>query len=160
MMRDFLKPEHQNSAGRLLAILKAIPDGKRLIDVIPELQGVKTNASHEKQQIVLVFLMEVHEVYLEFLQDMLNAKIKDTQRDALLSGLQSLQETLYPIQLNNPLRKPTEAEISLLQVCATFIDEESPITDDDIEAIRKSISELRGLVESGTISPTLKKTPS
>lgn len=151
------QPDFQNSAGRLLALLASMPSGRALLEVLPPLVGVTSKNSHERQQAALRFLMELHKVYLEFCDDMLNARISDQQREMMLNGLESLRETLYPFDLNGGLRPPTEAEISLLKVCATFIDQESPITEDDIECIRRSITELRPQVDDSTISPTLRK---
>ncbi|HUT93293.1 MAG TPA: hypothetical protein VMY37_27765 [Thermoguttaceae bacterium] len=154
---DVNQPEPRNSAGRLLALFESIPKGKPLLEILPPLIGINTKNQQEKQQAALAFLMEMHKVYLEFRQDMLDATINEQQRDTMLSGLVSLEQSLYPIQLNAGFREVTEAEKSLLKVCATFIVEEGPITEDDIEAIRNSIAELRTKVEDGSISPTLRK---
>jgi len=151
------QPEPRNSAGRLLALLLSIPKGQALLEVLPPLIDVRTENRQGKQQAALMFLMEMHKVYLEFRQDMLEAPINEKQCDTLLSGLASLEQALYPIQLNSGFRGVTEAEISLLKVCATFIAEELPITENDIEAIRNSIADLRTKVENGAISPTLRK---
>lgn len=151
------EPEFRNSAGRLLALLAAIPDGQALTDALPPLIGINTKNPHEKLQGALVFLLEMHKVYLEFRQDMIDADINEQQRDTMLAGLSSLEQSLYPTQLNGVVRKPTEAEISLLKVCATFIAQEGPLTEDDIQCIRDSIAELRARVEDGKISPTLRK---
>lgn len=151
------QPEPRNSAGRLLALLESVPKGKPLLEVLPPLMGVQTKNQQEKQQAALTFLTEMHKVYLEFRQDMLDANINEQQRDTMLSGLVSMEQSLYPIQLNSGFRVATEAEKSLLKVCATFIVEEGPLTEDDIEVIRASIAELRSKVEDGSISPTLRK---
>jgi len=151
------EPEFRNSAGRLMALLKAVPEGKALTEVLPPLIDVNTKNAQEKQQAALTFLMEMHKGYLEFRQDMLDAEINDLQRDTMLTGIASIEESLYPVQLNGAMRKPTEAELSLLKVCATFIAQESPITKDDIETIRKSVGDLRHIVETGNISTTLRK---
>lgn len=151
------EPEIRNSAGRLLALLASIPTGQALTEVLPPLIDVSPNNAQEKQQAALTFLMEMHKTYLEFRQDMLDANINEQQRDTMLEGLASLELSLYPIQLNAPFREVTAAETSLLKVCATFIEEEGPITENDFETIRNSISDLRALVEDSKISPTLRK---
>lgn len=151
------EPEFRNSAGRLMALLKAVPEGKALTEVLPPLIGVNTKNAQQKQQAALTFLMELHKAYLEFRQDMLDAQINDLQRETMLTGIASIEESLYPVQLNGAMRKPTEAELSLLKVCATFISQEAPITKDDIDVIRESVADLRRVVENGDISPTLRK---
>jgi len=150
-------PEYQNSAGRLLALLTSLKKNQNLIDEAPKILGEKADGAQEKQQLALSLLMEMHRVYLEFRQDMFDAEINDQQREVLLSGLSSVQQSLYPVQLNAGWREITEAEVSLLKVCATFIVQDAPITKDDLEAIRTSIAELRSQVESGSLSPTLRK---
>ncbi len=151
------EPIYQNSAGRLLAILNALPGGQIILDVIPALFEVTSTTQQDKQQACLAGLMEIHKLYLEFRQDMLDAHIPDQQRTVLLSGLTSLQLSIYPIQLNAGFRSPTDAEKSLLEVCATIISQEPPLLDDDINAIRTSIKSLRELVDGAQISPTLRK---
>ncbi len=94
------EPEFRNSAGRLLALLASVPKGKALTEVLPPLIGVSPKNEQEKQQAALIFLMDMHKVYLEFRQDMLDANIKEQQRDTMLAGLGSLEQSLYPIQLN------------------------------------------------------------
>ena len=150
-------PEYQNSAGRLLALLTSLKNNQNLIEEVPKILGKKVDDAQQKQQLALSFLMDMHHVYLEFRQDMLDAEINDQQRDVLLSGLSSVQQSLYPVQLNAGWREITEAEVSLLKVCATFIAQDAPITKDELEAIRASISDLRSQVESGSLSPTLRK---
>ena len=151
------QPEFQNSAGRLHALLRSIPAGRSLLEVLPPLIGVDSKDSKERQQATLRVLMELHQVYIEFCEDMLIADISEKQREMMLKGLGGLRETLYPINLDGPLRPPNETEIHSLKVCATFIEEDSPITVDDIEAIRTSIADLRSQVDNSKISPTLRK---
>lgn len=151
------QPEFQNSAGRLHALLRSIPTGRSLLEVLPPLIGVDSKDSKERQQATLRVLVELHQVFIEFCEDMRIADISEQQREMMMKGLGSLRETLYPINLDGGLRPPTEAEIYLLKVCATFIEEDSPITVDDIDAIRASIADLRSQVDNSKISPTLRK---
>lgn len=96
-------------------------------------------------------------MYIEFRQDMLEASISEKQRDVMLHGLANLVQSLYPINFQSTIRKITDAELSLLKVCATFLIEDEPVTKDDIARIRDSIAELRDQVEDSNISPTLRK---
>ena len=150
-------PKFQNSAGRLLALLGSIPSNKPLLEIAPSLLGIKADSTQQKTQATLLLLMELHKVYLEFREDMFETNVNEEQRDVMLSGLASLEQSLYPTQIGGPMRAATEAEISLLKVCATFIDQEEPITEDEIKKIRQSITTLREIVEKGAISPTLRK---
>lgn len=150
-------PEHQNSAGRLLSILIAIPEGKQLLETLPPLFGFEATNMQQKQQAALVALMELHKIYIEFRQDMIDANISEKQRNVMLGGLETLVQTIYPVNLQGGTRKITAAEVSLLRVCATFISEDEAVTKDDIAKIRDSIDELRDEVEDSDISPSLRK---
>ena len=151
------EPEYENSAGRLLALLTSIPNGRSLLDEVPKLLEVKPSSEQHKQQMALRYLMDMHHLYLEFQQDMIDAEINEQQRGVLLAGLSGVQSSLYPVQLNAGYRAINDAEISLLKVCATFIDQEGRISDDDVTLIRDSIDQLRKQVEEGNISNTLRK---
>ena len=152
------EPAYQNSAGRLLAILNASPAGQSYLDFIPKLfDGIPGKTLEENQQACLSGLMEIHKLYLEFRQDMFDAEISEQQRKVVLSGLASLQQSIYPVQLNSGYRAPTEAEKSLLEVAATIIPQEAELQRDDIEKIRESVTALRALVEDAKIPPTIRK---
>ncbi|MEP3478452.1 MAG: hypothetical protein ABJZ55_04335 [Fuerstiella sp.] len=150
-------PKYPNSAGRLLSLLSNIPAGQQLLEVIPRLFDAKPTTPQSKQQACLAGMMEMHRLYLEFRQDMMDADISEEQRDVLLNGLTSIQDSIYPTQLTGGFRAPTDAEKSLLEVCATILPVDGQIKGDDIDAIRESISSLRTIIESGDISPTLRK---
>ena len=151
------EPAYQNSAGRLLAILKELPNGQSILDIVPKLFGTTGKTSEENQQACLVGLMDIHGLYIEFRQDMLDAEINEQQRKVLLSGLESIQQSIYPIQLNAGFRAPTEAEKSLLEVAATIISQEPSLQKDDIVTIRESIVSLRALVEGAETSSGIRK---
>ena len=151
------EPEYRNSAGRLLAFLSAIPDNRQLLETVPPLLGYQAKTAQEQRQATLLALMELHKLYIEFRQDMLDADIIEKQRDVMLGGLTNLEQSIYPFNFQTGIRKITDAEISLLKVCATFIPEDESITKDDITRIRDSIVELRDQVQESNISPTLRK---
>lgn len=152
------KPELQNSAGRLLALMTSINQNNSISDMAHTLYDIPNPSKKQKQQAAMRFLMDLHNLYVEFHNDLKVANITDMQRQAMLSGLANIEDTIYPNQTTNPFRGVTEAELSLLKVCATFIDQADPVSSDEIAAIRSSIAELRMLVESGDIPPILQKT--
>lgn len=152
------EPKYQNSAGRLLALIGNLPPNQAIVDMLPKYFGQSPQSQQEKQQATLANLMEIHKLYLDFRQDMLDAEISDDQRNVLLTGLSSIGQSIYPMQLNNVFRAITDAEKSLLEVCATIIPQEGALTKNDIYTIRKSIASLRSSVEDSKISPTLRKT--
>lgn len=154
------EPTYRNSAGRLLAILSAYPNDKQVIEFLPGLMpGVSENVRlRNKQQICFVALREIEELYQQFLDDMANLQIPDLQRQVMLSNLAKVQQTVYPMALNNTIRVLNDAEKQMLEVCETMIPQEDTLEKEDIDAIRESIALLRELVEHGDVSSTLKKT--
>lgn len=81
----------------------------------------------------------------------------DAQRSVLLNGLESLKSLIYPHQLNENIRVISEAEFSLLEVCATVLNQEGEIQEEEIEEIKKSIANLRTLIEKSDTPEVLKK---
>lgn len=140
-----------------MVLLDSLSPQSPLQDGVQALFELKFDKPYAKQQATIDFLSDLHRMFQDFRQDMREANISNPQRDVLLNGLAQVEAMLYPLNLGNPVRAMTEAERSLLQVCATIIEEEGEITEDDLTEIRKSIAELRTQVESGDISPTLKK---
>lgn len=150
------EPEYRNSAGRLLVLLDYLaPRG--LLDAVQDLYEVKSKQHHHKQKATVDFLGDLHQLYQDFQQDMREVEMSDQQRKVLLDGLTQVEVMLYPLELGNKIRSITGAERSLLTVCAAFIEQEGECTKDDLDEIRTSIGELRTQVESGDISPTLRK---
>jgi hypothetical protein len=153
------KPLKRNSAGRLLWLFSSYPQGHPLVNFLPELMtGNPGKTQAEKYQICYDSLVEIHELYRQFQQDMENASISDEQRKTILSNLQNLEELVYPGALTNNIRPLGETEKSVLQIAATFIEEEDELEKEDIDEIRESIAALRSLVEGSDVSPTLRKT--
>ncbi len=74
----------------------------------------------------------------------------------ILSGLVSLQQVIYPIQLPIAARAPTDAEKALLEVAATIIPQDAALQKEDIEEIRESIASLRSFVEDAEIVQALR----
>ena len=90
---------------------------------------------------------QIHQLYEEFTKDMHDATINEPQKKVLLAGVASVAQSIYPVQFNAGFRPLTDAEKSLLEVCATIIPEEEFLLPEDIETIRDSIKELRDLVQ-------------
>lgn len=151
------RPKYRNSAGRLLAALTAIPTNNSLLESIPPVFGFEPNDQREKQQAANVGLQELHALYVQFIQDMMDAEIGDQQRTVLLNGLQSLRDSIYPIQLNASYRPLSDAEKSLLEVAATVLTQEDEILESELDLIRESIRTLQELVDKASISPALRK---
>lgn len=138
-------------------MLTSIPKKAALSEEAYVLYDATKPTNRQKQQLAMRFLTDLHRVHCEFQQDLQDTGITDQQRDVLIVGLASIEEGLYPSQLNVPFRGVTEAEASLLKVCATFIDQNPTISNEDIACIRNSIAELKSQVEGGSISPMLRK---
>ncbi len=153
----FPEPKYQNSAGRLLALLTAPPSGQTFAEVFPKTFGLPMASQDEKVRSCFTALGEIETVYLEFKRDLVDATTNEQQRNVLLSGLATVPQCFYPMQLNATYRGLTEAEKSLLEVCATMISQEEPLRPDDIKTIRESLADLRKFLEQSDIASTLRK---
>jgi hypothetical protein len=151
-------PQYKNSAGRLLEILKRFPQNQQIIEFLPQVLGYDKGGNQQETQLIcLTCLIELHKLYVQFREDMLDDRISDDERRVLLSGVKGIETIIYPIALNSNMRGLSEAEKALLEVCATRIPQEDALEQDDVEKIRQSVASLRSLVEQGDISPTLRK---
>lgn len=83
-----------------------------MLDRLPTIIDGKKGTAYEKQQSSLIALMELHKVYLEFRQDMVDADISDRQREMLLSGLRNIERSIYPVNLDAAFQPISEAESS------------------------------------------------
>ncbi len=142
------KLQYPNSAGRLLIILNQLkPNQAAGGQLIPLMFGsAKTN---EPKSIGLKSLLELHILYAEFIPDLDDADIPNTEKNVLVKGLSSLESMMYPSSVGEGMRGVTEAEKALLEVCATRLPKEKVIDDEDlvkvqesIQTLKKSISEL------------------
>lgn len=150
------QPQYENSAGRLLAILTAIPREQSYLNAIPKFFELPSGTQAEQIQSCIAALDQIRQLYDEFCADVLHYQTNPQQGQVLLGGLSELPQTFSPMQLNSQLRAPTVAERSLIEVAATIIPVDGALPDDDIASIRTSIAELRGVVEYSDISPSLR----
>lgn len=150
--------KYQNSAGRLLAILQNLEEGQGLAQqLVPMMFGDKLPTETKGISINGVkALTELHKLYATFLQDLEEADMGDDERSVLQNGLTTLESLMYPSAINQASRKIEEAEKALLEVCATRLQKESPISEDDIAKIRQSIITLKEAVEENTTSDVLR----
>jgi hypothetical protein len=151
------EPLHRNSGGRLLASLSSVGNNRSLLEEVPKLFGLKVESVYEKQVAVLAFVGDLQRLYLEFQADLLDANITETQRTAFLTGLESLQELMYPVGFSSGIRPLSDAEASLLRVCATFLEEEVELEQEDVDEVRSAIDQLRQVVEGEDVDPQLKR---
>jgi hypothetical protein len=138
-------------------LLTSVSKNQALWDALPPLIGRVPNSQEAKHQAAIEVLMEMHRAYADFRKDMHAASVNDNQRDILLAGLAGIESSIYPGALGNPFRELSEAEKSLLKVCAASIEEEAPVEEEDFAAIKDSIADLRAKVSGEGISPTLRK---
>ena len=154
------KPERQNSAGRLLALLRGFSDsGKNHVMKLAEnVVGMPTaGGNRELYNAALILLTSMQELYAELCKDLEEADIPETQRPLLIEGLRGIGDKLCVKQLDAGFSVLNAAELSILRMCGTYIKEDGEVTRDDLETIKSAISDLQSLVDSSTISPTLKK---
>ncbi|MCG8525146.1 MAG: hypothetical protein MI748_02115 [Opitutales bacterium] len=154
-------PRYNNSAGRLLELLSEINESKgdylHLIPNILKVSSTDNNKSAtEPQRLTYSGIVHLHRLYYQFLDDMRSADMNEQQRSVLLNGLKDIQLIVFPAQFNTSPRRITEAEKSLLEVCATVLPIEEDLTKDYINEIRESIGSLRELIENSNTPKELK----
>ena len=147
---------NQNSAGRLLAILSLFRNGHAVSDQLIPVFGGESDSVFKKNQSALKALFLLHTLYQEFLEDMRNAEISVQQREVLLRGLINLPQSIYPDGVNTGFRAVPDAEMALLEVCATVIHQEAPLQKSDIDKIRESVASLRNFIDDAEISSSLR----
>jgi len=151
-------PKYQNSAGRLLAILKAIPQNNQsIVEFYSTLFDTPASNQDERTRNCINSVREVGNLYQEFLREMQDPKISEDFRSEVSSGLISLGQTIYPMQFNGGFRMPSDAEKSVLGIAASLLPQEVGLPQDDITTIRASIVSLRDLVEKGNLSSELQR---
>jgi hypothetical protein len=152
-------PKYPNSAGRLLAVLGPLQNNQGLAQqLVPMLlDKISPTTDNLKRARGIRALAELDLMHLQFRRDMDAADINDDQKKVLLTGLTGIEQTIYPDTINGGPRILTEAEKSLLEVCATILPKESTLEKDDLSEIQASIASLRDQVKAADTSPTLKK---
>tara|TARA_B100000959_G_C14990065_1_gene627455 strand:- start:1595 stop:2323 length:729 start_codon:yes stop_codon:yes gene_type:complete len=149
--------KYLNSAGRLLAILQNLKEGEGIgHQLVPIMLGLDSSTGNNISIDGVKALTELHNLYATFLQDIEDADLGDDERAVLQNGLTSLESLMYPLAVNQGARKVSEAEKALLEVCATRLQKESPISKEDIAEIRKSIDMLKETIEENTTSEVLR----
>lgn len=150
---SFDAPEFNNSAGRLLCLLKMLPSQSSYFDTIVQFYGFKANAPAEtKGRAYLDFMALIGRAFDEFIVDVeTSTAIPDVTRGIIKEGLSDLINCAYPTSPNNSARKLQDAEVALLRMAASMLAVEPPLNKDDIQEIRKSIDELQKLLEDSNL---------
>lgn len=146
-------PEFNNSAGRILALLQMLPSQSDYFSTIIGFYGGKPDAPPDvKGRAYLAFMSLVGKAFDEFIQDIENSpKIPDVSRNVIKEGLAALIHCAFPSSPNNAPRKLEGAEIALLRMAGSMLDEEPKLEESDAESIRASIDELRRELENSDL---------
>ncbi len=150
---SFEAPEFNNSAGRLLCLLKMLPSQHSYFETIVQFYGYKANAPTEtKGRAYLDFMALIGRAFDEFIVDVeTSTAIPEVTRSIIKEGLSDLINCAYPASPNNAARKLQDAEVALLRMAASMLAVEPPLHDDDVQTIRTSIDELQKLLESSDL---------
>jgi hypothetical protein len=156
LQTNFEPPEFNNSAGRLLCLLKMLPSNHSYFDTIVQFYGFKNNApSDTKGRAYLDFMALIGRAFDEFIVDVETSEtIPEVTRGIIKEGLSDLINCAYPTSPNNSARKLQDAEIALLRTAASMLSSEPRIEKDDIQSIRSSIDELQTLLADSTLKPS------
>lgn len=153
------EPKYPNSAGRLLSVLSQIESNQHIAVRLSSLLNDKKLSNADKYEMSIFgcqSIKELHLMYSAFLEDMKSVDINDEQRDVLLSGLKTINRCIYHTNLEANLQALSDAEKSLLEVCATVLPREGILEPDDLNKIQKSIQELQKQLNESDTDPDLK----
>lgn len=151
-------PPYQNSAGRLLGILRALKRGGSALGNLNAI-AEKGAVSPAEQMAAAFSLLNAFQIaYVDFLRELQDHDMDNDQRELLLQGLAGLADAIYPRNLEAGFRAVTVPEEALLELCASkLLPQEIDLQESYVELIRKSIASLRTHVNDAKISPTLRK---
>ena len=149
-------PEFNNSAGRLLCLLKMLPTGHNYFDTIVQFYGFKINAPSEtKGRAYLDFMALIGLAFDEFIVDVETSNsIPEGTRGIIKEGLSDLINSAYPTSPNNGARQLQDSEIALLRMAASMLSTEPPLEENEIQSIRSSIDGLQTLLEDSSLKPS------
>ncbi len=151
--------KYPNSAGRLLALFNSIDGGKAFAPQLAKMVLGETIPDNDEEGLAKIgtkAYAELHSMYQEFIEDMEAADIGQEQKNVLLKGLEGMRKSIYIPNIAVKPRVLTEAEKSLLEVCATALPAEGQLAEDDKNAIKESISDLQNLIENTETDPVLR----
>ncbi len=142
-------PEFNNSAGRLLCLLKMLPSNQSYFDTIVQFYGFERKAPAEtKARAYLDFMALIGLAFDEFIVDVeTSTTIPEVTRGIIKEGLSDLVNCAYPMTPHNPARKLQDAEVALLRMAASMLAKESDLQESDVQNIRDSIGDLSLLHE-------------
>jgi hypothetical protein len=148
-------PEFNNSAGRLLSLLKMLGSNSSYVDTIIQFYGEKANvAPHRKGKAYMAFMSLVSRAFDEFIVDVeSSAKIPDVTRSIITEGLGDLINCAYPTNTGGAPRKLQDAEVAMLRMAASMLDAEPSLEPSDLESIRTSLDELRHELDNADLKP-------
>jgi hypothetical protein len=149
LKKSFDAPEFNNSAGRLLCLLKVLHSQYSYFDTIVQFYGYDAHAPAEtKGRAYLEFMALIGLAFDEFIVDVESSKtIPEVTRGIIKEGLSDLINCAYPISPNSSARKLQDAEVALLRMAASMLAEEPALNEGDVQSIRASIDELQRLLE-------------
>jgi hypothetical protein len=152
-------PEFNNSAGRILSLLQMLPSNTDYFSTIVGFYGFKADAPPElKGRAYLSFMSLVGKGFDEFIQDIENSpRIPEVSRKIIKEGLSELIHCAFPSSPNNAPRKLEGAEIALLRMAASMLEEEPKLEESDLETIRTSIDELRKELENSDLKKSARE---
>ena len=147
-------PEFNNSAGRLLVLLQSLKGRGSYYDEVATLYGENAQAKNDfKAKAYLAYMTLIGDAFEAFIDDIdTSDKIPDGSRIVIKDGLANLVGRAYPISPMNAPPAIPDAEIALLRMAGSMLDAEPDLDESDAESIRKSIDELRALLESSDLS--------
>ena len=139
--------EINNSATRLLNVLGRIQSGAlgQQLTLIMRVEKAKKGTSYTMVEQMRA-VIELNDLYDQFITDILNSSLDKLQRTAFLDGLTALEKRVRDANPSAAFQPVSEAERALLVASSTFLATDQKLSEEDLKLIRQSIAEFRETV--------------
>ena len=155
------EPEFNNSAGRLLRLFQMLgsSQSKNHYDTIGAFFAGKQQGSNEfKAKSYLQFMSMLGKAFNDFISDVQTTeKIPEPTKGVILGGINRLLSIAYPMNPTGVPAQLQDAEVALLRMAGSMLDQEPMLEESDTDAIRESIESLRKEIEESDVSKTAKQ---
>jgi hypothetical protein len=149
--------EFDNSAGRLLLLLRQLNVNGNYGQLINNLYVIPGNSDHLKAKAFSHFVGLIGSAFEKFNDDLEGSKVLPIETKTVIkSKFEYLYQVIYPSAIGAGVQKPTEEHTTMIRLAASMMEKESKIETDDLKNINSSIDEIDYLIQSAEINSDIK----
>jgi hypothetical protein len=152
-------PEFNNSAGRLLALLRDFAPGQNYFENISRMHGGGEGLTKaEKARLYVKFMAMLGDAYEECLSAIRSSpKMNDPTRDLYIVGLNSLGARIFTDAPGSNWIGISESEFTNLRLASATLDQELSLGEDDLDSIADSLESLLKQLRDSSIGDEARK---